>query len=70
MIILLISSFILITILGIPELLKINQKKKTTVIYLGLMSLGVIMSLIQALEISIMNPSEVIQSIVDYALKR
>jgi hypothetical protein len=70
MIVLLISSFILITILGIPELLKINQKKKTTVIYLGLMSLGVIMSLIQALEISIMNPSEVIQSIVDYALKR
>lgn len=70
MVIALIGSFIVLVLIDMRGLLKENDKTKTMIVYFFLIAVGFVIGLIQIIGIELLNPSDLIEIIVDFVLGR
>lgn len=62
----LIGVFCIVVLIDLPGLLKTNQRKKSVILYLFLISMGFIISLLQVIDKTPVSPSIIIEKIVKF----
>lgn len=70
MVIALIGSIILIVLADMRGLLRAKPKTKNMLVYFFLIAVGFVIGLIQIVDIELLNPSDIIEGIVDFILRR
>ena len=70
MVIALIGSIIVLILIDIRGLFRNDQKAKTIIVYFFLMVLGFVISLLLILDAVSQSPSDLIESIVDFVMRR